>query len=228
MSAPVLSVRGLARRFGNVLAVRDVSFSIEAGRVTALLGENGAGKSTTLRIVLGFLRKDAGEIRGSASIAGYVPEQPAFFPWARGSELLSCAALCHGVSPAAASERLRRWGERLSFSDELLPRRVSTYSQGNRKKFSYLQSLILEPDLFIADEPFAALDPPSIRNARQIFRELADAGRAILLSSHLIAEIAKIYDDLIVIHRGAVVLQARREDLGPDADLEALFLRAIN
>jgi ABC-type multidrug transport system ATPase subunit len=227
MSDPVLAVNGLARRFGDVRAVRDVSFAIEAGRVTALLGENGAGKSTTMRIVLGFLRKDAGEVRRGAGAVGYVPEQPAFFPWARGEELLYGAALCRRIPAPVAGERIRRWSERLSFPPSLMERRASTYSHGNRKKLSYLQSLVLEPELFVADEPFTALDPPSIRTAREVFRELAGSGRAVLLSSHLISEIGKIYDDLVVIHRGSTVLRARREDLGPDADLEALFLDAI-
>ena len=108
-----------------------------------------------------------------------------------------------------------KWCERLPFPAELLRRRVSSYSQGNRKKFAYLQSLVLEPDLFIADEPFAALDPASIRNARDIFRELAAAGRGVLLSSHLIAETAKIYDDVVIVHRGETVAAATARGPGP-------------
>ncbi len=226
MSPSVLTVRGLSRKFGTVRAVRDVGFSLDRGRIAALLGENGAGKSTTIRIVLGFLRRDRGEVVLDAGTIGYVPEQPAFFPWARGEELLSCAALLNGIPRPVAERRARQWSERLPFPAELLRRRVSSYSQGNRKKFAYLQSLILEPDLFIADEPFAALDPVSIRNARDIFRALAAAGCGVLLSSHLIAEIGKVYDDVIIVHRGGVVLRERREDLDPAADLEALFLKA--
>ncbi len=227
MKPPALIVRNLSRRFGDFWAVRDVGFSLGRGRVAALLGENGAGKSTTLRVVLGFLRRDGGEVRLEAGTVGYVPEQPAFFPWARGEELLSCTALLHGIPRERAMKSALEWCERLPFPRDLLRRRVSTYSQGNRKKFSYLQSLVLSPDLFIADEPFAALDPVSIRNARQVFRELAAAGSAVLLSSHLISEIGKVYDDVIIIHQGRVVLRERREALGPGADLEALFLRAI-
>ncbi len=227
MSRTVLSVLGLSRRFGAVRAVRDIGFSLQEGRVAALLGENGAGKSTTIRIALGFLRKDAGEVRIDAGTVGYIPEQPSFFPWARGDELLDCAAVLNGIPRDRARRSALEWCERLPFPPELLRRRVSNYSQGNRKKFAYLQSLILSPDLFVADEPFSALDPVSIRNARGIFRELASGGSAVLLSSHLIAEVGKVYDDIIVIHRGEVVLRERREDLGPGADLEALFLKAI-
>jgi ABC-type multidrug transport system ATPase subunit len=226
MNPSVLTVRALSRRFGAVRAVHDVGFSVDRGRVTALLGENGAGKSTTIRIVLGFLRRDGGEVGLAARTVGYVPEQPAFFPWARGDDLLSSTALLFGISRPRAERRVLRWCERLPFPAELLRRRVSSYSQGNRKKFAYLQSLVLEPDLFIADEPFAALDPASIRNARDLFRELAVAGCGVLLSSHLIAEIGRVYDDVVIIHRGGTVLRERREDLGPAADLEALFMKA--
>ncbi len=227
MSSPVLAVRGLARSFGTVRAVRDVGFSLERGRVAVLLGENGAGKSTTVRIILGFLHQDEGEVSLGAGAIGYVPEQPSFFPWASGEDLLACTALLHGVPQDRAERSALEWCERLPFPPDLLRRRVSSYSQGNRKKFAYLQSLMLSPELFIADEPFAALDPVSIRNARGLFRELAASGCTVLLSSHLISEIGKVYDDVIVIHRGTVVLRERREDLGPGADLEALFLQAI-
>lgn len=227
MSSPVLAVRGLARRFGAVRAVRDVGFSLERGRVAVLLGENGAGKSTTIRIILGFLRQDEGEVSLGAGAIGYVPEQPSFFPWARGEDLLACTALLHGVPANPARRRALEWCDKLPFAPDLLRRRVSSYSQGNRKKFAYLQSLMISPELFIADEPFAALDPVSIRCARDLVRELAVSGVAVLLSSHLISEVGKVYDDVIVIHGGAVVLRERREDLGPHADLEALFLRAI-
>ena len=227
MKSPVLTVRNLARRFGSVRAVCDVSFSLERGRIAVLLGENGAGKSTTIRIVLGFVRRDEGDVLLDAGIIGYVPEQPSFFPWARGKDLLASTALLHGIPRDGAKQRAFEWCEKLPFPPDLLQRRVSSYSQGNRKKFSYLQSLMLSPDLFIADEPFAALDPVSIRNARSLIRELAASGRGVLLSSHLISEVGKVYDDVIVVHRGAVVLRARREDLGPDTDLEALFLKAV-
>ncbi len=227
MSRTVLAVLRLSRRFGSVRAVRDISFSLDGGRVAALLGENGAGKSTAIRLALGFLCKDGGKIHINAGTIGYVPEQPSFFPWVRGDELLDCAALLNGIPRDRARRSVLEWCERLPFPPELLRRRVSTYSHGNRKKFAYLQSLILSPALFVADEPFSALDPVSIRNARGIFRELASGGCAVLLSSHIIAEVGKVYDDIIVVHRGEVVLRERREDLGPGADLEALFLKAI-
>jgi ABC-2 type transport system ATP-binding protein len=117
--------------------------------------------------------------------------------------------------------------ERLSLDPGLLDRRVPTYSQGNRKKFSYLQSLLVSPDLFIVDEPFTALDPTSIMDARRLFRELAEAGAAVFLSTHLISEVEKVFDDVVIIAGGEVVLRKRREDQGPWEDLETLFLSSV-
>ena len=209
------------------MAVKDAAFSLERGRITAFLGENGAGKTTTIKMVLGFLRRDSGEVMFRARTVGYVPEQPAFFSWIKGGELLDCTLRLHGVPLERRRERIATLCERLSLALGLLDRRVPTYSQGNRKKFSYLQSLLASPDLFIVDEPFTALDPTSIMDARRLFRELAEGGAAVFLSTHLISEVEKVYDDVVIIAGGEVVLRKRREDQGPWEDLETLFLSSV-
>jgi ABC-2 type transport system ATP-binding protein len=227
MSGTALVVHGLSKSFAGVMAVRDAGFSLERGRITAFLGENGAGKTTTIKMVLGFLRRDSGEIELRARTVGYVPEQPAFFPWIKGGELLDCTLRLHGVPHERRSERIATLCEKLSLDPGLLERRVPAYSQGNRKKFSYLQSLLVSPDLFIVDEPFTALDPTSIMAARRLFCELAEGGAAVFMSTHLISEVEKIYDDVIIIRGGAVILRKRREDSGPWPDLETLFLSSV-
>jgi len=227
MSGTALVVHGLSKSFAGVMAVRDAGFSLERGRITAFLGENGAGKTTTIKMVLGFLRKDSGKVELRARTLGYVPEQPAFFSWIKGGELLDCTLRLHGIPHERRRERIATLCERLSLDPGLLERRITSYSQGNRKKFSYLQSLLVSPDLFIVDEPFTALDPTSIMDARRLFRELAEGGAAVFLSTHLISEVEKVYDDVVIISAGEVVLRKRREDLGPWADLETLFLSSV-
>jgi ABC-2 type transport system ATP-binding protein len=227
MSGTALVVHGLSKSFAGVMAVRDAGFSLERGRVTAFLGENGAGKTTTIKMVLGFLRRDSGEVELRARTVGYVPEQPAFFSWIKGGELLDCTLRLHGVPHERRRERIATLCERLSLDHGLLDRRVPTYSQGNRKKFSYLQSLLVSPDLLIVDEPFTALDPTSIMDARRLFRELAEGGAAVFLSTHLISEVEKVYDDIVILAGGEVVLRKRREDQGPWEDLETLFLSSV-
>jgi ABC-2 type transport system ATP-binding protein len=227
MSGTALVVHGLSKSFAGITAVRNAGFSIERGRVTAFLGENGAGKTTTVKIVLGFLRKDSGKVDLRARTVGYVPEHPAFFSWIKGGELLDCTLRLHGIPHQRRRERIVALCERLSLDPGLLERKINSYSQGNRKKFSYLQSLLVSPDLFIVDEPFTALDPTSIMDARRLFCELAEGGAAVFLSTHLISEVERVYDDVIIIAAGEVVLQKRREDLGPRMDLETLFLSSV-
>lgn len=227
MSGTALSVHGLSKSFAGIMAVRNASFSLERGRITAFLGENGAGKTTTIKMVLGFLRRDSGRIELRARALGFVPEQPAFFPWIKGRELLDCTSMLHGIPHEGRWERIAALCERLSLDPGLLERKVTSYSQGNRKKFSYLQSLLVSPDLFIVDEPFTALDPTSIMDVRRLFCELAGGGAAVFLSTHLISEVQRVYDDVVIISAGDVILRKRREELRSWTDLETLFLSSV-
>lgn len=226
MSDVILQVQNLAKRFGRVEAVKDVSFSVRRAAITAFLGENGAGKTTTIKTVLGFIKPDAGRVEISCLQPGYAPEHPVFFPWLTGREILGFTAKLFGVDKGNLARVVDRIGDAVGFDPALLERRVQTYSSGNQKKFSYLQSLIVSPDLLIVDEPFSGLDPVSIKSVRELFRRLKEEGRALFLSSHLISEIEKIADSVIIIKKGSVLLEESVERLRGDGrlDLEALFL----
>ena len=233
----MLEARKLARRFGPVQALRDVSFRTARGTITAMIGENGAGKTTTLRVVLGFLRPDSGTVTVAPGRIGYVPDRPAFFPRLDGWAILGLAAgranggcgapgdgRGFGASVLAASRGLL-------FDPALLRRRPATYSAGNAKKFAYLQNLVLEPDLLVADEPFSALDPPAIRRVREVFCGLREAGKTVLLSSHMLAEMERIADGFVVLRRGSTIAHAGLREWRllrssrPAPDLESVFLR---
>lgn len=204
----MLNVDGLVKSFGAVRALSDVSFSVGRGRITALLGENGAGKTTTLRIVLGFLRPDAGTVdRGTARL-GYVPDQPAFFDWLTGRDLLDLTRRSLGAGRIRWQSRVRRIAERILFDEAQLERRPGTYSAGNAKKLACLQALAAGPDLLVVDEPFSALDPPSVKRLRDLFLDLRDDGVAVLLSSHMLAEMVRIADDFVVLRRGRVAARS--------------------
>jgi len=231
----MVEVHRLAKRFGTVEALRGVCFKTRKGTITAMLGENGAGKTTTLRILLGFLRPDSGAVAVAPGRIGYVPDRPAYFPGLDGWEILRLA----GRSPGGhAPGNGREFGAAvlamagsLHFDPALLRRRPAAYSAGNAKKFAYLQSLLVGPDLFVADEPYAALDPPSVKCVRDVFCGLRDAGKTVLLSSHQLAEMERIADGFIVLRRGATIAHAglrewrllRSARTGPD--LESVFLR---
>lgn len=226
----VLRVEGLVKSFGRVKAVRDVSFSLDGGRITAMLGENGAGKTTTIRLILGFLRKDAGRVFLGTVRVGYVPEHPEFFPWLTGADVLALTARAARREPKPSAAGVRTLCERVLLDPELLERRPATYSSGNAKKLAYLQSLAVGPELLVVDEPFAGLDPPSIRGMRDLFDELRKAGTAVLLSSHMLGEMDRLADDFLIMKKGQVAarsgLQEYRSRFLPGAapDLEAIFM----
>jgi ABC-2 type transport system ATP-binding protein len=227
-TGPVLEVRGLARSFGRVRAVRRADFSIRRGAVTVFLGRNGAGKTTTIRAVLGFIRRDAGTVVLNAGVVGFVPEYPAFFPWLKGAQVLDLTARTAGLDSGETRARVAALAARLDLDSEILARRAAAYSPGNRKKLAYLQNLILRPDFLIVDEPFSSLDPPGIRAVPHHVLELRAGGASVLLSTHLVREAGEVAEDFIIIREGIVVVQdnlarCRRNGAGADAGLERLF-----
>jgi ABC-2 type transport system ATP-binding protein len=204
----MLHVNRLAKSFGTVRALNEVTFSAGKGRITVLLGENGAGKTTTLRIVLGFLRPDAGTVDCGSARLGYVPDQPAFFDWLTGRDLLDLTRRSLGAGRLRWQSRVRGLCERLLFDPALIERRPGTYSAGNAKKFACLQAMAAGPDLLVVDEPFSALDPPSVKRLRDLFLDLRDEGVSVLLSSHMLAEMVRIADDFVVLRRGEVAARS--------------------
>jgi ABC-type multidrug transport system ATPase subunit len=231
----MIEARRLAKRFGAVEALRDVSFRTRKGTITAMLGENGAGKTTTLKIVLGFLRPDAGAVSVGPGRVGYVPDRPAYFPWLDGWTVLELGSAgrdgCASGNGRGFRAQVLAAARDLVFDPVLLRRRPGSYSAGNLKKFAYLQNLVAGPETLIVDEPYASLDPPSVKAVREVFCGLREAGKTVLLSSHMLAEMERIADAFVVIRRGATIAQAglrewrvlRSARTGPD--LESVFLR---
>ncbi len=209
MSEVILRVGGLAKRFGQVQALSEVNFELKKGKLTVFLGENGAGKTTSLKIILGFLFPDAGLVKkfNENLRIGYVPEQPTVFPWLKGREILYLTGSLFGLTKEELNKRVTHMASLLSFDESQLDRRVRTYSHGNQKKMSYLQNLIIDPDLLIVDEPFTALDPVAIKQVRDLFFRLKEEGKTVFLSSHLISEAEKLADEVIIIKKGKTLLQ---------------------
>jgi ABC-type multidrug transport system ATPase subunit len=231
----LIEAHRLAKRFGRVVALREVSFTVRKGTITAMLGENGAGKTTTLKLALGFLQPDSGKVSIAPGRVGYVPDRPAFLDGLDGRTIL-------GLAGNRSGARVSRNGRDLAasilastrsllFDPALLRRLPASYSAGNAKKFSYLQNLVIAPDLLIVDEPYSALDPPSIKCVRDVFCGLRQAGKTILLSSHMLAEMERIADGFIILRRGETIAHAglrewrlmRSARTAPD--LESVFLR---
>lgn len=216
MSEFQLVVRDLSKNYGKIEALKNGNFSIKKGIITSFLGENGAGKTTTIKCILGFLKRNSGEVKMNAERVGYVPEHPVIFSWLKGKEILYLTAKLYGISEEKLIRLVETYGEKIGFDTQLLLRKVHTYSLGNQKKFSFLQSLIVSPDFLIVDEPFYSLDPVSIKKIRELFLELKDEGVSLFLSSHIISEIEKITDEIIIIKKGNIVIQKNLKNFKDD------------
>jgi len=204
---PTVEVRDLSKRFGRVEAVKNLSFDVEAGRVTGFLGPNGAGKSTTLRALLGLIHPTAGtatfsgkryeELEHPSATVGAVLEDAAFHPGRSARNHLR-VLVATGQHPAARVEQVL-----LAVGlTEAADRRVKGYSMGMKQRLGIAAALLGDPEVLLLDEPTNGLDPPGIAWMRGMVREQAAQGRAVLISSHLLAEVAQSVDDVIVIANG--------------------------
>jgi ABC-2 type transport system ATP-binding protein len=204
---PPIQIRNLSKRFGAVSAVDDLTFDVAAGRVTGFLGPNGAGKTTTLRALLGLVRPSSGsatfEGRTYGALAhpsgtvGAVLEDASFHPGRTARNHLRVLAAIGDHRAARVDEVLETVG-----LSEAADRRVKSYSLGMRQRLSIASALLGDPPILILDEPTNGLDPPGIAWVRDLMRREAADGRAVLVSSHVLAEVAQSVDDVVVVAHG--------------------------
>ncbi len=210
---PELEVRNLTKRYGReTVAVDDLSFAVEAGRVTGFLGPNGAGKTTTMRALLGLLAPSAGEalVEGRPPVAmreplqtiGAALEATAFHPGRSGRNHLRGLAAAAGL-PAGRVDEVLEMVELSGAAD----RRVKGYSLGMRQRLALAAALLGEPRILILDEPANGLDPQGMRWLRDLLKAQAAEGRTVLVSSHVLSEVSQTADELIVIRKGKLVSQ---------------------
>jgi ABC-2 type transport system ATP-binding protein len=213
-----IEIQGLSKRFGDVVAVDDLSFVAREGAVTGFLGPNGAGKTTTLRMLLGLATPTA----GSATIGGQpygrladpfrhvgaVLESTGFHPGRRARDHLRVLATAAGLPLARVQEVLDLVG-----LAEAGGRRVKSFSLGMRQRLGLASALLGEPEVLILDEPANGLDPEGVHWLRRFLRGFADQGGTVLVSSHLLAEVAQTVDEVVIITRGRLVSQASLADL---------------
>lgn len=218
LGSPAISVRRVTKRFGAVTAVEDLSFEVRPGVVTGFLGPNGAGKSTTLRMILGLVQPDDGsasvlgmpyqDLPNPTGMVGAVLETQSFNPMRSGRNHLQVMATAAGVSARRVDEVLEQVGLTAAAR-----RKAGKYSLGMRQRLGLAGALLGEPRILILDEPANGLDPQGIRWLRELLRGFAAHGNAVLVSSHLLAEMAQLADEVIVIDRGHLRRQAPVREL---------------
>jgi ABC-2 type transport system ATP-binding protein len=216
--APVVRAESLTKRFGNLTAVDDLSFALEAGTITGFLGPNGAGKTTTLRMLLGLARPTQGkaliferpyaEIDQPALRIGAVLEATDFHPGRSGRNHLRTLSSAAGIPDSRVDEVLRTVE-----LDGAANRRVKGYSLGMRQRLGLAGALLGDPELLVLDEPANGLDPEGVRWLRDFLRSFAGSGHTVLVSSHVLAEVAQTVDHVLIISRGKLVREARLDEL---------------
>jgi ABC-2 type transport system ATP-binding protein len=229
-SEPVLDVRDLTKRYGDVVAVEGLTFALRPGTITGFLGPNGAGKTTTLRLLLGLARPTAGEalifgrryqeLESPMCSVGAVLESGDFDPGRSGRNHLRALALAADVAGHRVDEVLELV-ELVAAAD----RPVRTYSLGMRQRLGLAAALLGDPDLLLLDEPANGLDPAGVHWLRAFLRQFARQGRTVLVSSHVLAEVAQTVDAAMIIDRGRLVATVRLDELADGArSLEELYL----
>lgn len=218
--AAMLELSGLSKRYGSVVALARVSFAVEAGRICGFVGANGAGKTTAMRIAMGVTSPDEGEVRwngGPVTAAdrrgfGYMPEERGLYPKMRVGQQLTYLARLHGHHRAAAEAAARHWIERLGLGDRVGDR-LERLSLGNQQRVQLAAALVHEPGLLILDEPFAGLDPGGVDALSEVLRERAEAGVAVLFSSHQLELVERLCAEVVIISEGHLVAAGPVEEL---------------
>jgi ABC-2 type transport system ATP-binding protein len=227
----MIEAQGLTKRYGRTVAVRDLTFTVRPGVVTGFLGPNGAGKSTTMRMLIGLDRPDAGqatvngkryrELRRPLTEVGAMLEARSFHPGRSARAHLGALAASNGIPDRRVGEVLAVVG----LADDGR-RRAGTFSLGMTQRLGIAAALLGDPGTVILDEPVNGLDPEGIRWIRTLLRSLAGEGRTVLISSHLISEVAQTADELIVIGQGRLLAHTTVVELSATASsLEEAFFQ---
>lgn len=219
----ILQVRNLTKRYGELVAVDDLSFEVEPGEVFGLLGPNGAGKTTTTRMILDIVPPDAGHITvlgGSPAAAqsriGYLPEERGLYRNVRVLDMLVYLAELKGASRPRARQRAKEWLERMGLDDRANSK-VKDLSRGMQQRLQVVASIVHDPDLIFLDEPFQGLDPINVDRVKGVIADLHREGKTVVLSTHQMNLVEVLCDRILLINRGRSVLY------GPLAEIKQEF-----
>lgn len=235
-----LRLHSLVKSYGDVKAVRGIELTLRRGEILGLLGPNGSGKSTTMKLVLGILKPDSGEVfvygedESSAPVEikkqiGYVPETPQLYEFLTGAEYIDFVAEMYGVPPRERAERVSHFLEGMQLAgheNEM----ISGYSQGMKQKVAIIASLVHRPRILVLDEALNGLDPRSARVVKDLLKELASEGVAILFSTHVLEIAQALCDRVAIMYQGKIFAEGNMSELRqkaglPGSTLEEVFLK---
>jgi ABC-2 type transport system ATP-binding protein len=227
---PMLKVESLSKRFGDLKAIDDVSFTIDDGKIFCLIGPNGAGKTTIVKSIAGLFEPDSGRIvingvdaqkdpRAAKSLIGFIPDDPSVWSVMTGEEFMHFVGILFGVPPNVRAREVKRLLAEFDLQG-IEENYFESYSRGNKQKFSILAALLHKPKLLLIDEPIVGLDPLSARKAKELFQAFARAGGSVLLVTHTLSVAEEIADRIGVIKNGKLTAQGTMDELRSLARLE--------
>ena len=222
-----LEVRGLSKRYGQTVALRDMGFTVFPGELFGFVGSNGAGKTTTMRIILGVLAADSGDVRlGGRPIdlaarrrIGYMPEERGLYPKMKVGIQLAYLARLHGLSRSDADDAVRRWTGRLGIA-ERVGDQVSALSLGNQQRVQLAAALIHDPAVLVLDEPFSGLDPVAVDVMSQVLAEKCAEGVPVIFSSHQLELVERLCHRVGIVSNGSMRAIGTVEELRRHASME--------
>lgn len=230
----MLKIEHLTKKYGDKVAVDDLSLSIAPGEIYGFIGHNGAGKTTTLKSVVGILSFDAGEITVCGSSIktdplsckkelAYIPDNPDLYDYMKGIDYLNFIADIFGVPADVRKQKIASLAATFELTDNL-SQPISSYSHGMKQKLAVIGAFLHDPKLIIMDEPFVGLDPKAAHLLKGMMREHCDKGGAIFFSTHVLEVAEKLCDKVAIIKDGKLIRSGTMEEVKGDESLEAVFL----
>ena len=228
-----LQVHDLHKSFDGREVLHGISFPISSGKALGLLGRNGAGKSTTIRILMDVFKADQGNMSMNGKTfhakdynIGYLPEERGLYPKKKVSEQLIYLATLRGLSHGEAKANLKKWLKRLGI-EEYENRVLDTLSKGNQQKVQLAQTLMCDPDIVILDEPFSGLDPVNSQTLKEVVQEQIQDGKLVIFSSHQMNYVEEFCEDIVILHHGDVVLQGNLKQIKKEYGKNRIVIRAL-
>ena len=227
-----LELRNIYKSFGENKVLKGISFTAESGNAFGILGRNGAGKTTSIRILMGVFDADNGEvlldgepIDRSEIKFGYLPEERGLYPKRAIGEQLSYFGQLRGMSKRASIEAVDKWLKRMSMS-EYKDKKLDTLSKGNQQKIQLVAALISDPDIVVLDEPFSGLDPVNAMLLKDVIKEVISQGKIVLFSSHQMNYIEEFCDNIAILNGGEIVLSGHIDEIKRSYDRTLIFIES--
>lgn len=234
----MLEIKNLTKKYGEKVAVDDLSLTVQNGQICAFIGHNGAGKTTTLKAISGILNFEQGEIKidgidvkknpmEAKRILAYLPDNPDLYEYLTGIEYLNFIANIFKMSENERKQKIEQYAKRIGIFDALQSQ-ISSYSHGMKQKLALVSALIHSPRLLLLDEPFVGLDPISSHEMKLIMQEMAQNGATIFYSTHVLDVAEKICNQVAIIKQGKLIVFGKMEEVKGMQSLENVFLELEN